>query len=157
MTNLRPSDISDLQVRLLNPVVRQLVKRGIGSVSREMMVVQWTGRKSGKVFSTPVSRFAGKDGGVFMTTTASYKHNFADGWPAVLQLGKERRDAVGHLVSNPPDVATRLASVLDQLGAKRGQRNLGLQFDTRPTATEFVDFVEDTGWAVIDFTILDSV
>jgi hypothetical protein len=155
MANLRPSDISDLQIRLLNPVVRQLVRRGVGSAARDMMVVHWEGRKSGKAFSTPVSRFAGEGEAVFMTTTASYKHNFVDGWPAMLQLGKQRHEAVGLLVSEPGAVAARLESVLEDLGPKRGQRNLGLQFDTQPTTAEFVALVEDTGWAVIDFTMAD--
>lgn len=156
MANLRPSDISDLQIRLLNPIVRQLVQRGIGSAARDMMVVHWKGRKSGKAFSTPVSRFAGQGEAVFMTTTASYKHNFEDGWPAILQLGKQRHEAVGLLVSDPGAVAARLESVIEALGAKRGQRNLGLQFDTPPTTAELVAFVEDTGWVVIDFTLPDS-
>lgn len=139
-------------LQALNPVMRTLIKRGIGSMSREMMVINWTGRKSGRSLRTPVSRFGGDDGLVFTTTPSGFRHNFADGWPAELQLGRELVAVHGQMVADPEAVTDRMFGVLDDLGLKRGTRNLGINMSERPGRQELIDFVAETGWSIIDFT-----
>jgi len=154
MAKLSPTSISDRQLRLMNPVMKLLIRRGVGSLAREMMVINWTGRKSGRVLSTPVSRFDGDAGLVYTTTTSGFRHNFVDGWPAQLQLGRDLVSVNGLLVADPDAVASRMISVLDELGPKRGARNLGINMADRPSMGELTAFVADTGWSVIDFTPL---
>ena len=152
MAELSPTAMSDRQLRLMNPVMRQLIKRGVGSLSREMMVVNWNGRKSGQSLWTPVSRFDGKGGSVYTTTPSGWRHNFADPWPAQLQLGRDLTPVTGVLVSDPGAVADRMLGVIDELGMKRGPRNLGIEMSDRPSREELVDFCGETGWSVIDFS-----
>lgn len=144
--------MSDLHLRILNPVMRTLIRRGIGSMAREMMVIHWIGKKSGRPLSTPVSRFDAEGDFVFTTTPSGFRHNFASGWPAQLQLGRRLVPVTGQMVSDPEEVALRMLTVLDTHGLKRGQRNLGINMTDRPDQQELTEFVAETGWSILDFT-----
>ncbi len=151
MAEISATHLSDRLLRLMNPVMRVLIRTGVGSLSREMMVINWTGRRSGRSLRTPVSRFDGTDGLVFTTTPSGFRHNFSEGWPAQLQLGRQLVAVEGHMISDPGAVADRMFAILDDIGLKRGARNLGINMSARPEQQELVDFVAETGWSIIDF------
>ncbi|MEM9037288.1 MAG: hypothetical protein AAGD18_22035 [Actinomycetota bacterium] len=137
-------------MKLLNPTVSFLIRRGWGPVSRQLMEIRWTGRRSGNEYSTPVSRHE-LDGRLFTTTRAPYKHNFAGGAPAMVVLDGERRTHVGTLVDDPGVVGARLRTMLDALGPKRGPRAFGVKIEGDPTVEELATYAADGGVVVIDF------
>ncbi len=94
----------------LNPLVIALLRsrlHGIGS--RQMMVVSWTGRKSGRRFSIPVAyQRKGADGReiVVLISKVNKKRwwkNFREPWPAELLLRGRVREATGHWVEPGSD------------------------------------------------------
>ena len=137
-------------MKAINGPVAFLIERGLGPVAAQLMVLHWTGRKSGRAFSTPVSRME-LDGQLFTKTRAGYKHNFVGGGPAELVIDGERRPYTGTVIDSPDVVGQRLRAVLDAKGLKRGARSLGLTIEGDPTAAELAAFVEDDGSVIIDF------
>ena len=86
----------------LNPLIIALLRsrlHGIGS--RQMMVLSWKGRKSGRRFSIPVAyQREGADGRsiVVLISKVDKKRwwkNFRDPWPAELLLRGRVREATG--------------------------------------------------------------
>ena len=135
---------------ILNPVMRFLVGRGRGPMADHLMVLHWTGRKSGRAYSTPVSRLE-VDGQLFTKTRAGYKHNFVSGGRAELVLGGERRPYLATTIDSPEVVGRRMRSILDAHGVKRGARALGLAIDGEPTADQLAVFAAEDGAVIIDF------
>ena len=114
------------------------------------MVLHWTGHRSGRVYSTPVGRHE-HEGRLFTKTRAGFLHNFIGGGPAELVLDGNRQAVTGTVIDSPDVVATRLRSLLDELGTERGARSLSLRIDGDPTIDELADFARADGLVVIEF------
>ena len=130
--------------RTLNPIVRFLVRTPLaGPLREQMMVVSFTGRKTGRRFSIPLSAHR-IDNDLYAITSAGWKHNFRDGADAeVLHKGKTTAMR-GELISDPAVVADLCKRVAESYGGKRAQLMMGLKFrDGRvPTLEEFREAVE---------------
>ena len=137
-------------MKIVNPLVKFLVARGWGRVADQIMVLHWTGKKTGTAYSTPVSRFD-LDDQLFTQTKAGYKSNFVGGGPAELVFDGRRRAYVGTTIDDAEVVGRRMRSVLDALGIKDGSRALGLKIDGEPTTEQLVEFASRDGAVVIDF------
>jgi len=137
-------------MRVVNPLMKFLVVRGWGSMADQVMVLHWTGKKTGKTYSTPVSRFDLNDQ-LFTQTKAGYKSNFVGGGPAELVFGGRRSAYVGTVIDDTQVVGERMRSVLDALGIKNGSRALGLKIEGEPTTAELAEFASEDGAVVIDF------
>jgi hypothetical protein len=113
---------------------------GIGSALKDLMIVSFTGRKSGRRFSVPVSAHH-LDGDLYAIIGAGWKHNFTDGAPAeVLNAGKTT-PMQGQLISDPAAVADIVRRVAVGYGPKKAQRAMGLKFagGTIPSLDEFTE------------------
>lgn len=137
-------------MKLVNPLMKFLVVRGWGSMADQVMVLHWTGKKSGQTYSTPVSRFD-LDDQLFTQTKAGYKSNFVGGGPAELVFDGKRGAYIGTTISDTEVVGQRMRSVLDALGIKNGARALGLKIEGDPVTAELVAFASEDGAVVIDF------
>ena len=70
-------------LRAVNPAVRFLLGTPLGgSLRRQMMVLNFTGRKSGRRYSIPVSAHR-IDNNLYALASAGWKANFRDGMAAV--------------------------------------------------------------------------
>ncbi|MEO1056194.1 MAG: hypothetical protein AAFY28_04690 [Actinomycetota bacterium] len=134
----------------MNPIMTFIVNRGWGSVGDELMVLHWTGRKTGNEYSTPVGRHE-IDGQLFTITQASYKHNFVDGGPAELVLDGQRQPFMATVVDSPEAVGHRMRALLDELGPKRGPRSIGSKIDGDPTVQELADYASRQGAVILEF------
>ena len=78
----------EVLLRTMNPVLRVALGLPVlGSALKDFMVVDFTGRKSGRHFSVPVSAHH-LDGDLYAILQAGWKHNFTGGAPAnVLHAG----------------------------------------------------------------------
>ena len=85
-----------------------------GLMSASIMTVHFTGRKTGRVRSTPVRFLHEGDGGVVCMTSrdVAWWRNFVEPAPVELQLAGER---VGATAQSLPDDATRKEAVLRRL------------------------------------------
>jgi hypothetical protein len=107
-----------------------------------MMVLSFTGRKSGRRYSVPVSAHQ-IDNNLYALTGAPWKHNFRDGATAEVLHNGKTSTVHGELITDPAVVADLSRRCAESYGVKRAQRMMGLKFrDQRiPTLEEFTDAV----------------
>jgi hypothetical protein len=132
----------DALLRAMNPVVKFLLGTplGGGGFGRQMMVLNFTGRKSGRRFSLPVSAHH-IDNTLYALASAGWTANFANGANAdVLHNGKTTAMR-GELIRDPAAVADLSYRSAQAYGAKTAQRMMGLKFrdGTVPSLEEFTE------------------
>jgi len=143
----------EVLLRVFNPVLRRVLRTPLGGRLTEFMLISFTGRKTGRRFSVPVSAHH-LDGDLYVVLEAQWKYNFRDGADAEVDHRGKKATMHGQLITEPPvvvDIAHRLA---DSYGAKRAQRSMGLKFrdDRVPTASEWDQAVDRLGVAAIKLT-----
>jgi hypothetical protein len=141
-------------MRFLNPTLRLLLRAPVlGSLGKDFMVLSFTGRKSGRRYSVPVSAHE-IDGALYALADAPWKANFRDGAAAeVLHNGKNLAMR-GELIRNPSVVADLYDRLAASYGVKKSERSFGLKFrgGRLPTLQEFTEAVEQNGLAAVRLT-----
>ena len=83
-----------------NPVVRFLLRTPLAGIVRsQVMVVNVTGRKTGRRYSIPLSAHQ-IDGDLYALSSAPWKHNFRDGAPCEVLLGGNTTRMRGVLIED---------------------------------------------------------
>jgi hypothetical protein len=129
-------------LRAVNPVLRFLLGTPLaGPARKQMMVVGFKGRKTGRQYSIPLSAHV-IDNQLYALTSAPWKNNFRDGADAeVLHDGKRTRMR-GEVVTDPAVVGNLSHRLAESYGPKRAQLMMGLGFRDRqriPTVEEFTE------------------
>jgi hypothetical protein len=131
----------DALLRVINPVMRFLLGTPLaGSARKQMMVVSFTGRKTGRPYSIPLSAHV-IDNQLYALTAAPWKNNFRDGADAEVLNDGKKTPMRGELITDPATVAELSHRCAESYGVKRAQRMMGLGFrDERiPTVEEFTE------------------
>ncbi len=139
--------------KVFNPVLRRVLRTPLGGRLTEFMVVSYTGRKSGRRYSVPVSAHH-LDGDLYVVLEAQWKYNFRDGADAeVYHLGKKTAMR-GQLITERPVVVDIAHRLTQSYGAKRAQRSMGMKFrdDRVPTVAEWEQAVPRLKIAAIKLT-----
>ena len=96
---LRGSILGTL-LRLWNPVMRRILESPVHwPLSRWFAVLAWTGRKSGRRYSTPVA-YLREGSTVWVTTGDRWWRNLIDGAPVRIRVAGRWRDARGTPVTD---------------------------------------------------------
>jgi hypothetical protein len=144
----------DALLRAVNPVMRFLLGTPLaGSARKHMMVMSFTGRKSGRPYSIPVSAHV-IDNELYSLTSAPWKNNFRDGADAEVLLDGKRTPMRGELITDPATVADLSRRCAESYGVKRAQRMMGLGFRDRriPTLEEFTEAAQRLHLAAVKLT-----
>ena len=99
--------------RVLNPIMKGMLGSPFHSViSKQIMIITFTGRKSGQIYSTPVSYYQ-EDGSVYCFTHAGWWKNF-DGGAEVHTLirGQEFTGTAVSIRDNPEKMIGGLNKLL---------------------------------------------
>jgi hypothetical protein len=125
-----------------------------GLVSDSLMLITFTGRRSGDEYTTPVGYWV-MDGTVIVTTHSPWWRNLRGGRPVTLRLRGERRDGIATPHSDPETVAEYMQAFVDRKGVDAAQR-LGIRVkgDREPTREELAKGVEGT--VVIEIELTDG-
>jgi hypothetical protein len=141
-------------LRFVNPMMKMLLRTPFAGPARnQLMVVNFTGRKSGRPYSIPLSAHL-IDGNLYAMAAATWKNNFRDGAPAqVLHDGKTTAMR-GELITDKTLVADLYARCVESYGVKRAERAMGLGFRDHqmPTRDQFAEAVEELGLRAIRLT-----
>ncbi len=141
-------------LRAMNPVVKFLLGTPLGGgMRRQMMVLNFTGRKSGRQFSVPVSAHR-LDNTLYALASAGWTANFRDGATAEVLWDGRKTTMHGELIRDPAAVADLSHRAAESYGANKAQRMMGLKFrDNRvPTLEEFVEAAQREGMRAVKFT-----
>jgi hypothetical protein len=131
-------------LRAINPALKFLLRTPLaGPARQQLMVLSFTGRKSGNQYSLPVSaHLVGNQ--LYALAGAPWTRNFRGGRAAeVLHDGKTTK-MQGELIEDPATVADLQHRLAESYGVKKAQRLMGLGFrDQRiPTVEEFKEAAE---------------
>jgi hypothetical protein len=144
----------DAILRLVNPILRSLLRTPImGGARNQLMVVSFTGRKTGRKYSIPVSAHR-IDNDLYALTAAPWKRNFRGGATAGVLLNGKSTTMRGELIEDLSVVADLYRRCSESYGVKTAQRSMGLKFrDGRiPTLEEFTEAAERDGMAAVRLT-----
>lgn len=117
------------------------------------MVLNFTGRKSGRRYSVPVSAHR-IDGDLYAIASAGWKANFRDGATAEVLYDGKTTSMRGELIREPAAVADLALRAAESYGADKAQRTMGLKFrDGRiPTLADFTEAARREGMGAVRFT-----
>lgn len=143
-----------VMLRIVNPLVGRLLRTPLaGSLRQQMMVVDVTGRKTGRRYSIPLSAHQ-IDGQLYALTSAPWKNNFRDGAMAEVLHDGRVTAMRGELVTDPATVAELSHRCAQSYGPKRAQTMMGLKFrgGVIPTVEEFAEAARRDRFAAVRFT-----
>ena len=141
-------------LRAVNPAVKFLLGTPLaGSFRRQMMVLNFTGRKSGRHYSIPVSAHR-LDNALYALASAGWTANFRDGANAEVLWDGKKTTMRGELIRDPATVADLSHRTAESYGAKNAQRMMGLKFrdDRVPTLEEFTEAAQRDGMRAVKLT-----
>jgi deazaflavin-dependent oxidoreductase (nitroreductase family) len=110
-------------------------------VSEMVMILKWTGRKSGKIYSTPVTYMEQGDT-ITCFTRASWWKNFKEKPHVKLRVRGQVLRGYATPVTEPEKVAQGAREFIKQKGLENIER-IGVMLDTdrEPTQQELIDAV----------------
>lgn len=149
----RGPPVPDAAYKVINPLMSLLLRSPLHSLASDsIMLITFTGRKSGNEYTTPVGYWV-RDGRVIVTTHSPWWHNLKGGQPVELRLKGERREGIATPHPDPEDVADYVADFIDRRGVSAARR-LGIQIEgeREPTHEELVAGVEGTVVIEIELT-----
>ncbi|MDT5348991.1 MAG: hypothetical protein QOH91_2278 [Mycobacterium sp.] len=141
-------------LRLVNPILGALLRTPLaGPLGKQLMVLNFTGRKSGRQFTIPVSAHV-IDGDLYALAGAPWKQNFRDGAPAQVVYDGKTTAMRGELIRDRATVPDLYLKCAQGYGVKRAQRMMGLKFREQaiPTLDEFAEAIDRMKLAAIRFT-----
>ena len=139
---------------VVNPVLSVLLRTPFtGARLDQFMVVDFTGRKSGRPYSLVLSAHL-IDGNLYALSGATWKANFRGGAPAQVLHGGKTTAMRGELITDKAYVADLYARCAESYGVRRAERVMGIGFrgHQMPTHDQFAEAVEQLGLRAIRFT-----
>ncbi len=131
-------------LKLINPMLGFLLRTPLaGPARKQLMVLSFTGRKTGRPFTLPVSAHV-IDSDLYALTGAPWKQNFRGGAPAQVIYDGKTTAMRGELIRDRAIVSDLYKRCADSYGVRRAQTMIGLKFrDQRiPTLEEFDEAVD---------------
>jgi hypothetical protein len=141
-------------LRVVNPFMKVLLRTPFAGPARnQLMVVDFTGRKSGKQYSLPLSAHM-IDNILYAMTGATWKNNFRDGATAKVLHDGKTTTMRGELITDKAHVIDLYARCAEGYGAKRAARAMGLGFrdNQLPTHDQWAEAVDELKLRAIRFT-----
>jgi hypothetical protein len=131
-------------IKIVNPILRVLLRTPLlGGARQQLMVLSFTGRKTGRRYSVPVSAHR-IDDGLYALTGAPWKANFRHGATVEVLLDGNTTTMHGELIGDRATVAGLYHRCAESYGAKRAGRSMGLKFRDQqiPSLEDFAQAVD---------------
>ena len=133
-----------------NNAVKWLLRSPLhGLISKWLMLVTYTGRKSGKTYTTPVSYIKTGDGVVFFNNHAWW-HNFETPSPVTLRVKGHDLRGIAEAIPDPYEIEPVVRAYLEEKGVGQAWMiGLKLQGKTMPTREELARAIADGGTIMV--------
>jgi hypothetical protein len=144
----------DALLRVVNPLMKLLLRTPFAGPARnQLMVVDFTGRKSGRHYSIPLSAHL-IDDILYAMTGAMWKNNFRDGAAAQVLHDGKTTTMRGELITDKALITDLYSRCAESYGVKRAERAMGLGFRDHqmPTRDQFAEAVDELHLNAIRFT-----
>jgi hypothetical protein len=121
-----------LVIRLLNPVMRLVLRTPLGRLIKPFALLEFAGRHSGRPYRVPVG-WHDADGVRVVLSPAPWSANFSPAAPVVVHHRGQVLHMTGTLVRDPAEVARYIGVVL---AGGTPPRQIGLHIPTGHTITD---------------------
>ncbi len=141
-------------VKVGNPLVRMLLGSPLhGMLDDSFLVLHLTGRKTGRRYEIPVG-YVDLAGKLAVVTVARWRVNLRGGADVTVRLRGRLRPMNALLEEDPAAVAVSYQTMIDRMGWKKAQRQLGISVPggRAPSVLELKDAADEYGWSVITLT-----
>lgn len=141
-------------IRIVNPILGILLRTPLaGPARKQLMLLNFTGRKTGRQFSIPVSAHM-IDNDLYALTGAPWKQNFRGGAAVQVVYDAKTTAMRGELIRDRAVVSDLFLRCAESYGVKRAQRMIGLKFREQriPTLDEFAEAVDRLHLAAVKLT-----
>lgn len=123
-------------VKLLNPIMRLVLRSPVGRLVKPFALLEFRGRRSGRMYLVPTGLYR-VNGVMVVFSPADWRANFAGGEPATVHHLGRASSMTGTLITDPCEVAKGLVSVLAN-GSSARLLGIGLPTDHQINATDVV-------------------
>ena len=123
-------------VRMLNPIMRAVLRSPLGSAVKPFALLEFTGRRSGRRYRVPVGWYDA-DGRAVVFSPAGWRVNFDGGRDATVRHRGRTHRMTGTLVREPATVAAALQSTV-RGGVSAKQIGIAMPSDHTITAADVV-------------------
>jgi len=141
-------------LRLVNPVLKALLRSPLHRLlSKNLMLLTVTGRKTGRAHTFPVGRHQSPDGTFVLSAGGSWRHNLRGGTAVQVTLDGHERPAHATLEEDPDRAAEAFKAMLD----RAGPRMLAVKINVKraPTAAEIRPALAAAGRSVAYLRLTD--
>lgn len=134
---------------LVNPFARRMLRRR-SKFGDEVLLLRFTGRKSGRFYEIPVS-FRRIDGRIALLTNSGWRHNFRDGSDVEVVLRGETKRARASLLDDPLEVGRIYEQLIQEYSVNDAARRLGIRIhvDRVPTLDELAEMAGRSRLSVV--------
>lgn len=135
--------------KVLNPMMKLILKSPLhGGLSKRVMIISFTGQKSGKKYSTPVAYVQQADR-VIVVTYSHWRNNFKKPAPVQMRIQGKNINGIAVLVSEP-EKTREILITLENTNGKEVMKRMGfwiegldsLSPEAIQQATQGVYFIE---------------
>jgi deazaflavin-dependent oxidoreductase (nitroreductase family) len=135
-------------IRCVNPLMKALLRSPLhGLLSKKLMLLTVTGRRTGRTYTLPVGRFESPGGGLVLSAGGSWRHNLHGGADVRIRLAGRDHSARAVLEEDPARAAEVFKSILDRAGARA--LAVKVNVERSPTAAEIAPALSDRGIAYV--------
>lgn len=133
-----------LMTRVGNPILTWVLsgQRRARKPGQSLLLIHVTGRRTGRVYSTPVAYHHEPDGRLLVLTSSGWRVNLRGGpTPVEVTLRGVRGEAMATLEEGPQVVATTYERLIHEIGLGQASRRLGIRINIEraPTRDELAD------------------
>lgn len=134
---LRPLPAPPLMFKLMNPILKTFLRSPFhGAMSSRLMLLTFTGRKTGKKFSTPVG-YVRQGNTLLVFTHSPWWKNLIGGAPVTVRLAGRDLNGTGRPVDDPITLKQMVRDLIAANGEARS-RQMGLWSDNADASPEAV-------------------
>jgi hypothetical protein len=140
--------------KAINPIMKALLRSRLHRLlSGTLMLLTYTGRKTGVSYTIPIGYFVWDKDELMAFSSARWWMNVRDGKPVTLLLQGQQAEAIPAVIHERAAVINTLEKFIERLGAPTARKlMLGLPADREPTQADLQAI--PTGRAFVHFTIV---
>ena len=141
--------------RVLNPIVRFVLRHSPLRPRRgRLLLLSFTGQKTGRPYSIPVSYVVDADGSLLIPGGGGWKANLGGGRPAQLRLEGRDVGATTELITDASEVARLLPKLASASSIIDRYIGVSIDPDGRPDAAGLERALSD-GFAIVRLRLVD--
>lgn len=145
--------VMKLMMRLFNPLMRRQVRRGKAQSVTGVILLHFTGRKTGRRYEIPVMK-QGENGRLCVYTEAGWKANLRGGADVEVTDMGVRTPMRAELMDDPDAMAAEVEGLIERIGLKEARQRLGVvvHVDRPPTREELAEAIRRRGLGIVYLT-----